>query len=100
MKASRALGLLMKVAKTEKISPESMVKLYKSFMVPHLEFVAPVWQCSSHVYILEKVQRKGLRICLGGVGSDKCMALVIQSCILPLDFSVGDFCKIVLQDNC
>ncbi|KAH3769092.1 hypothetical protein DPMN_170339 [Dreissena polymorpha] len=39
----------MKVAKTEKISPGNMVKLYKSLVMPHLEYAAPVWQCSSRV---------------------------------------------------
>jgi hypothetical protein len=87
-----------------KISPKKMVKLYKSLVVPHLEYAAPVWQCSPHVQLLEKVQRKGLSVCLGGIGSDSCMALEIQSCVLPLDLrreeiSVRECCKIMAKDD-
>ncbi|KAH3790116.1 hypothetical protein DPMN_168311 [Dreissena polymorpha] len=63
-----------------------------------------MWQCSAHVQILEKVQRKGLSVCLGGVGSDSCMALEIQSCVLPLDLKreeilVRECCKIMAEDD-
>ena len=58
-RASKALGALMMVGKTEKINPANMIKLYKSLVVPHLEYAASVWQigeCDK----LEKIQRKGL----------------------------------------
>ena len=56
-KALKALGALMMVGKTEKINPANMIKLFKSLVVPHLEYAASVWQigeCDK----LEKIQRK------------------------------------------
>ena len=45
-------------------NPDCLKQLYPSFVRPHLEYAAPVWDpyCSSHVDILEKVQKFALRI--------------------------------------
>ena len=37
-KASKALGALMVVGKTEKITTANMINLYKSMVVPHMEY--------------------------------------------------------------
>ena len=54
----------MMVGKTEKINPANMIKLYKSLVVPHLEYAASVWQIGECAK-LEKIQRKGLALYLG-----------------------------------
>ncbi|XP_053392258.1 uncharacterized protein LOC128554947 [Mercenaria mercenaria] len=84
-KVLRALGLLSCVAKSEKVSPQNMIKLYQSLIVPYLEYASSVWQTSTSVQILEKVQRKGLMICLGAMGTSSCESLEIQSGVPPLD---------------
>ena len=45
-------------------NPVCLKQLYLSFVRPHLEYATPVWDpyCSSHVDILEKVQKFALRI--------------------------------------
>ena len=45
--------------------PEGLLKLYLSFIRPHLEYAAPVLDpyCSSHVDALERVQKFALRMC-------------------------------------
>ena len=78
-KASTALGSLMIVGKTEKISPVNMIKLYKSIVVPHLEYAASVWQIAD-CGRLDKIQRKGLALSLG------CMSAVS----LPSTFAPPD----------
>jgi len=84
-KAAKALGLLHYAGKAERITPENMTKLYRSLVVPYLEYAAPVWQTSPSVNMLEKIQRKGLRLCLGSVGSASCDGLEVQANVLPLD---------------
>ena len=46
-------------------NPDCLKQLYLSFVRSYLEYAAPVWDpyCSSHVDILEKVQKFALRIC-------------------------------------
>ena len=45
-------------------NPDCLKQLYLSFVRPHLEYATPVWDpyCSSHVDILEKVQKFALHI--------------------------------------
>ena len=45
-------------------SSESLKQLYKSFVRPHLEYAAPVWDphCITHINALEKVQKFSLRM--------------------------------------
>ena len=53
-----------------------MLELYKALVIPHLEYAAPVWQignCSP----LEKIQRKGLALCLGVPGTADLDALAV-----------------------
>ena len=103
-KASRALGLLTKVGKSETISCESMIKLYQSLVVPHLEYASTVWHMSPHVKLLERIQRQGLIICLGAVGTASGESLEVQSNILPLDLrreemAIREFTKILAKPS-
>ena len=102
-RASKALGALMMVGKTEKINPANMIKLYKSLVVPHLEYAASVWQigeCDK----LEKIQRKGLALCLGCPNTASCEALEVQAGVLPLDLrreelAIRECTKIMAKSN-
>ena len=61
-----------------------MIKVYKRLVVPRLEYAASVWQigeCDK----LEKIQRKGLALCLGCPNTASCEALEVQAGVLPLD---------------
>ena len=77
-KAIRSLDSLRKVKETEIISPNCMLQLYKALVIPQLEYAASVWQignCSP----LEKIQRKGLALCLGVRGTAGLDALEVES---------------------
>ena len=62
LKAQKVLSALRILGKTEKIDPAHMERLYKSIVVPQLEYAAPVWQ-SGKCKVLDRVQRKGLAMC-------------------------------------
>ena len=60
-----------------------MIKLYKSLVVSHLENA--VWQirvCDK----LEKIQRKGLALCLGCPNTTSCEVLEVQAGTIELGF--------------
>ena len=83
-KALRSLNSLRKVKETEIISPSCMLQLYKGLVIPQLEYAAPVWQignCSA----LEKIQRKGLALCLGIPGTAGLEALELEAGVKPLE---------------
>ena len=52
----------------------------------NIEYASPVWHMSPHVNLLERIQRQGLTICLGVVGTASCESLEVRANILPLDF--------------
>ena len=54
--------------KTEKIAPDNMVILYKSIVIPHLKYPAPVWQ-TVQCDVLDRVQMRGIAMCLGVPGT-------------------------------
>ena len=58
-KAEKTLSVLRHVRITEKMSTKSLLLLYKALVTPQIEFAAPVWQNSSSVDVLNKIQRKG-----------------------------------------
>ena len=61
-----------------------MLQLYKALVIPQLEYAAPVWQignCSP----LEKIQRKGLALCLGVPGTAGLDALEVEAGVKPLE---------------
>ena len=59
IKAQKMLSALRILGKTERIEPANMIRLYKSIVVPQLEYAASVWQ-SGKCEILDRVQRRGL----------------------------------------
>ena len=102
-KALRSLDSLRKVKETEIISTNCMLQLYKALVVPQLEYAAPVWQvgnCGS----LEKIQRKGLALCLGIPGTAGVEALEVEAGVKPLDLrreelAVRQAAKIMTKDE-
>ena len=80
----RSLDLLRRVKETERISIQCMLQLYKALVSPQLEYAVPVWQ-NGNCTALEKVQRKGLAMCLGIPGTAGLDALEVEAGIQPLD---------------
>lgn len=68
-KVHRALELLRKVKETEGITQKCMLQLYNAMITPQLEYAAPVWQVGNYCEPLNRVQRKGLSMCLGVPGT-------------------------------
>ena len=97
-KAQKALSVLRILGKTERIDPENMVRLYKCIVVPQLEYAAAIWQ-SGKCEILDRVQRRGLALCLGVPATASLEALQVEAGVLPLDLrreelAVREFRKI------
>ena len=88
---------------TEIISPNCMLQLYKALVIPQLEYAAPVWQignCSP----LEKIQRKGLALCLGVPGTAGLDALEVEAGVKPLELrreelAIRQAAKIMSKEN-
>ena len=83
-KALRSLNSLRKVKETEIISSRCMLQLYRALVLPQLEYAAPVWQIGN-CSCLEKVQRKGLAMCLGVPGTAGVEALEVEAGVKPLE---------------
>ena len=102
-KASRSLELLRKVKETEMINAKCMLQLFKAIVVPQLEYAAPVWQignCSG----LERVQRKGLAMCLGLPGATGIEALQVEAEVKPLEIrreelAIRQAARVMMKDN-
>ena len=94
---------MRKVKETEIISPNCMLQLYKALVIPQLEYAAPVWQignCSP----LEKIQRKGLTLCLGVPGTAGLIALEVEAGVKPLELrrrelAIRQAAKILSKEN-
>ena len=82
-KALRSLDLLRRVKETETVSVRCMLQLYKALITPQLEYAAAVWQVGD-CGALEKVQRKGLALCLGVPGTAGVEALEVEAGVKPL----------------
>ena len=73
-------------------------------MTPQIEFAAPVWQNSSSVGVLNKIQRKGLALCLGVAATAASNALEVAASVFPLGLrreerSIREGGKIMSKDN-
>ena len=77
-KAIRSLDSLRRVKVTEVINPSCMLQLYKAWVVPQIEYAAPVWQIGNWSP-LEEIQRKGLALCLGVQGTAGLEALEVEA---------------------
>ena len=82
-KAIWSLDLLRKVKETEIISPNFFLQLYKALVIPQLEYAAPVWE-TGNCSPLEKIQRKGLALCLKVPGMAGLDALEVEAGVKPL----------------
>lgn len=99
----RSLDLLRKVKETEVINSKCMLQLYKALVAPQLEYATSVWHignCSP----LEKVQRKGLAICLGVPGTAGVEALEVEASVKPLEIrreelAVRQAAKIMMKNE-
>ncbi|MCG8113581.1 MAG: reverse transcriptase domain-containing protein, partial [Candidatus Thiodiazotropha taylori] len=102
-KALRSLDSLRKVKETELISTGCMLQLYKALVAPILVYAAPVWQTSDCVG-LDKVQRKGLSVCLGIPGTAGLEALEVEAGVKPLklrreELALRQAAKIMTKDD-
>ena len=80
MKALRSLDLFRRVKETETISIRCMLQLYKALITQQLEYAAAICQvgdCGAP----EKVQRKGLAICLGVPGTACVETLTVEAMV-------------------
>ena len=82
LKATRSLELLRKVKETEVINTTCMLQLYKALVVPQLEYAALVWQIGNCTN-LDRVQRKGLAMCLGVPSTVGIEALQVEAEVKP-----------------
>ena len=87
-KAFRSLDLLRKVKETESISPKCMLHLYEALVAPQLEYAATVWQVGN-CHPLDKIQRKGLAMCVGIYSTAGIEALEVELGIRPLEIRRG-----------
>ena len=86
------------------MSTKSLLQLYKAIVIPQIEFAAPVWQNSTSVETLNRIQRKGLSLCLGVYAVAALNALEVEASVLPLDLrmeelSIREGCKSMSKDN-
>ena len=80
-----------------------MLQLYKALVTPQLEYAATVWQVGNCT-ALEKVQRKGLAMCLGVPGMAGVEALEVEAGVKPLEtrreeLAVRQAAKVMMKEN-
>ena len=102
-KALRSLELLRKVKETEVINTKCMLQLYKALVVPQLEYAASVWQIGNCTG-LDRVQRKGLAMCLGVPGTAGIEALQVEAEVKPLEIrreelAIRQAARVLMKDN-
>ena len=83
-KAEKTLSVLRQVSVTEKLSTKSLLQLYKALVIPQMEFAASAWQNSSSADTLNKVQRKGLALCLGVPATSALNAVEVEAGVLAI----------------
>ena len=66
------------------INTKCMLQLYKALVVPQLEYAVSVWQIGNCTG-LDRVQRKGLAMCLGVPGTAGIEALQVEAEVKPLE---------------
>ncbi|MCG7878799.1 MAG: reverse transcriptase domain-containing protein [Candidatus Thiodiazotropha endolucinida] len=102
-KALKASAALYVVGKSEQVSAKNMIQLYRSLVLPHLEYAASVWQIGNCEQ-LNKVQRKCLALCLGTPTTAGLDALEVEAGVKPLDLrredlAVRELTKIIAKDS-
>ena len=99
-KATKAAASLTVVGHSEQISAQNMLKLYRSIILPYMEYRSTVWQIGNCEQ-LDKIQRKCLALCLGTPATS---GLEVESGIMPLDLrreelAVRELTKILSKDK-
>ena len=94
---------LRKMKEAEILSPNCMLQLYKALVIPQLEYAAPVWQIGNCSHP-EKIQRKGLALCLGFPGTAGLEALEVEAGVKPLELrreelAIKQAAKIMSKEN-
>ena len=102
-KALKAAAALHVVGKSKQVSMKNMIQLYKSLVLPHLEYASSVWQIGNCEQ-LNKVQRKCLILCLGIPSTAGLEALEVGAGVVPLDLrredlAVREITMIMAKDN-
>ena len=102
-KASKVAASLTVVGRSEQISAQNIFKLYRSIVLPHMEYKSTVWQIGNCEQ-LDKIQRKCLALCLGTPATSGIEALEMESGIMPLDLrreelAVRELTKILSKDK-
>ena len=103
-KAEKTLSVLRQVSITENLSTKSLLQFFKALVIPQMEFAASVWQNSSSADTLNKIQRKGLALCLGVPATSALNAVEVEAVLLPLELrreevSIREGGKIMSKDN-
>jgi ribonuclease HI len=86
-RAGKAVGSLVMLANTVKgLSPHLMRLMYKACVVPVMTYASPVWWTGKkcHEKLLEKIQRRGLRLICAVFRTTPVAALEIEASILPI----------------
>ena len=104
-KASKAAASLTVVCRSEQISAQNMLKLYRSIGLPHMEYGSTVWQIRNCKQ-LDKIHRKCLALCLGTPATSGMEALEVYSGIIPLtldlrreELAIRELTKILSKDK-
>ena len=98
-KALKSLDLLRRLKETEVVNTKCMIQLYKALITPQLEYVQ-VGESS----ILEKVQRKGLAMCLRIPGTAGLEALEVEAGVKPLcirreELAIRQAARIIMKSD-
>ncbi|MEW8548209.1 MAG: reverse transcriptase domain-containing protein [Candidatus Thiodiazotropha sp.] len=102
-KALTAAAALVIVGKTDQISVKNMLKLYRSVVLPSMEYASTVWQIGNCDQ-LNRVQRKCLAVSLGLPSTSGLDAMEVEAGVLPLDLrredlAVREVTKIIAKDK-
>ncbi|VDI25046.1 Hypothetical predicted protein [Mytilus galloprovincialis] len=85
-KAHKAISLLRMIKGVAKVSTKILLQIYQSIVLSTLEYASSVWQtCETNITDkLNKIQRKGLAICLNVTPTSSVETLEVVSGILPI----------------
>lgn len=84
-KIEKRINLLRVVNKTWwGAHPQTSLELYKTLIRPILDYGSIAYHSSPHVKVLDKVQYRCIRICIGAMKSTPINAMLVESGELPL----------------
>lgn len=102
-KGHRSVDMLRRVKESECVKPKCLLQLYKAMVRPQIEYAAAVWQ-NGKCDPLDRVQRKGLSVCLGLPGTAGIEAMEVEAGIVPLtlrreELAIRETTRILMKDN-